>query len=161
MSRETVGKISRDLLINADKPISPIEYEREMHKDYEKNVWECATRCSKEFPANSNFYVIVTTKKEKLMENVIRNYFFGRQSCPTPEFDQTVYKYRREDEDLEFMWVLPSKDTCELFYVNAVSIVEEEKELRDHIINFYNGDLLRLSKRLNKEAVSSNIIEEV
>jgi len=157
MTRETVGKISSDLLLQEAPTKDPIELEREMHTDYEKNVWDCVQRCIKEFP-HSDFFVIVVTKKERLMQNVIRNYFFGRQSCPTPEYDQTVYRYTAAG-DLEFLWVVPSKDTCELMRENALMIAPEEKELLRFVLEFYDGTLLKISKKYNKEAALSNIIE--
>jgi len=55
------------------------------------------------------FYVCVITKKERLMDNVLRNYFLARSTCPTPQYDQTVYKYHRDSGAIQFLWVLPSK----------------------------------------------------
>lgn len=157
MTKETVGKISSDLLQKESATRDPIELEREMHKDYERNVWECVDRSKKEF--NGDFYVVVVTKKERLMPNVLRNYFMGRNSCPTPEYDQTVYKYSRNDDHIEFLWVVPSKDTCELMRDNALQIADDEKGLLYYVLSFYDGSLLKKSKQLNREKEKSNIIE--
>jgi len=156
--RPTVGKISSDLIQKESPTRDPIELEREMHKDYEKNIWECIERCEKFFP-HSDFFVIVVTKKERLMPNVLRNYFFGRQSCPTPEYDQTVYRYRHTG-DIEFLWVVPSKDTCEIMRANALQVPPEEKELLYFVLKFYDGSLIELSKKMNKEAADSLFIEQ-
>ena len=91
------------------------------------------------------------TKKEKLLNNVLRNYFFPTQACPTPTWDQAIYHYHSADDRLEFLWVIPSKDTCELFQENALYIVPEEKELLRFVLDFEDGTLLRLAKKLNKE----------
>jgi hypothetical protein len=85
------------------------------------------------------------------MQNVLRNYFFPRNSCPTPEWDQAVYFYSRKDEKIDFMWVIPSKDTCKLFKENALLIAPEEKELLQFILEFEDGTLLEKSRLLNGE----------
>jgi hypothetical protein len=147
--RDTIGAISSELLSKESPTNDPIELEREMHKDYEANVYECVERGKKEF--FGDFYVVVTTKKERLMQNVLRNYFFPRNSCPTPEWDQAVYFYSRKDEKIDFMWVIPSKDTCKLFKENALLIAPEEKELLQFILEFEDGTLLEKSRLLNGE----------
>ena len=80
--KETIGKISRDLLITSPNTADAIELEQEMHKDYEQNIHDAVNRFKKE--SVDDFYVVVETKKERLMQNVIRNYFIPRISCPTP-----------------------------------------------------------------------------
>lgn len=157
MNRPTVGKISSDLLQKESPTRDPIELEREMHKDYEVNVWKCIERSRKDF--HGDFYVVVVTKKERLMPNVLRNYFIGRSSCPTPEYDQTVYHYHKTDDHIEFLWVIPSKDTCELMRNNALQIADDEKRLLYYVLSFYDGSLLKKSKKLNREKEISNIIE--
>jgi len=147
--RETVGKISTDLLSKPPESRDPIELQREMTKSYIEELTSCVLSFRKNFPRD--FFVAVLTKKERLMKNVIRNYFTPRLSCPTPEYDQAVYHYHHNEEALEFLWVLPSKDTCELFMLDADQVVPEERELLYFVQSLYNGNLLKLSKRLNKE----------
>lgn len=155
---KTVGNEAYDRLLKTPESTDPIELEREMHKDYESNINQCINSNLKEY--SGDFYVVVTTKKERLMQNVLRNYFFGRKSCPTPEYDQTVYKYDRSSGMVEFLWVLPSKDTCEMMRDNALKIVPEERMLRDFVLDFYDGTLFKLSKRLNGEESDSPLLAE-
>lgn len=156
--RDTVGKISSDLIQQAPQSRDPIEIQREIHKNYEANVFEAIERGKKEF--FHDFFVVVVTKKERLMQNVLRNYFLVRETCPTPDYDQTVYHYHRKDDKIEFLWVLPSKDTCQLFKDNVLQIAEEEKWLLEFILKDSAGELLALSKKLNGEVKDSIIIEE-
>ncbi len=158
MSKETVGKASRDLLLKNEPSHSVIDYEREMHKDYEKNILECVERCKKEF--FGDFYVLVIIKKERLMQNVIRNYFLGRKSCPTPDWDQTVYSYDRKNDTIKFMWVIPAKDICEYYKSHALEVVPEERELLQFVLDFDDGTLLRLAKKLNGEVQDSPLLEK-
>lgn len=156
--RETVGKISSELLQKEPETRDPIELEREMHKDYVNHVYDAVARGKTEFPGD--FFVVVITKKERLMQNVLRNYFLARSTCPTPEWDQTVYRYKRADDLIEFLWVVPSKDTCQLFKDNALEISPEEKDLLRFVMDFTDGTLLKLAKRLNKEMKSSPLLEK-
>ncbi len=153
MTRETIGKISSDLIIKSPETTSPIEQMRESLSEYDQNVWECVDRCKKEFPGD--FYVTVITKNERLMPNVFRNYFYGRLSCPTPDWDQTVYKYKRKTDDVVFMWVIPSKDACEYLTINALQVVKEEQVLLKYVLAFNDGTLMKLAKDLNGEKEDS------
>lgn len=146
---KTVGAISAELQGKEAPTRDPIELEREMHKDYEKNLFECIDRGKQDYPGD--FYVVVITKKERIMQNVIRNYFACRQSCPTPEWDQTVYKYHRSEERIEFLWVVPSKETCEVMMQNAHDIAEEERGLLQFVLDYQDGTLYQKAKRLNGE----------
>ncbi len=158
MTRDTVGKISAELIQKEAPTRDPIELQREMHKDYIAHIHDAIFRGKQDF--SGDFFVVVLTKKERLMQNVIRNYFLARSSCPTPEWDQTVYRYKRADDLLEFLWVIPSKDTCQLFKENALQITPEEKELLRFVMDFTDGTLLKLAKRLNKEKTNTPELEK-
>lgn len=158
MAKETVGKIATDLAQKIPDTKDPIEIQREVHKDYENQIVEAINRGKKDFL--KDFFVVVLTKKERLLQNVLRNYFFARSTCPTPEWDQTVYHYHRDEEVLEFLWVLPSKDTCQLFKDNFLKIVPEERPLLDYILKDSSGELLALSKKLNNEVKESILLDK-
>jgi len=149
MKRETVGKIASDLMQKTPDTRDPIELERELHKDYEKNIYLCCDEGKKAH--YGDFFITVVTKKETLMKNVLRNMFLHRSSCPTPDYDQTVYHYDKRNDALKFLWVIPSKDTCTLFKDNALEIVESEKELLRYILDFDDGTLYKLAKKFNGE----------
>lgn len=150
MQRDTVGKVARDLLIKSgDENHSVNEQMSENLSEYDKNIYECIERSKKEFMFD--FYVIVITKNEKLMPNVLRHYFLSRHSCPTPQYDEAVYKYHRKDDRIEFLWVVPSKPTCEHFVMNALTIPDEEKELLNFVLKFTSGELDALAQKLNNE----------
>ena len=144
---DTVGKISSKLI---DKPLEtndPIEQMREQLEDYESNIFQCIARYVKVFPLG--FYIVVLTKRERLMPNVFRHYFFGRQSCPTPDYDQTVYKY--SPEKIEFLWVIPSKAACIHLKENALTIDKTEQFLLKFVLEFADCTLYNRAKQLNGE----------
>ena len=155
-AKETVGKISLDLLQKDPPTRDPIELEREMHKDYEANIYECISRGQRD--CSGDFYVVVLTKTERLLSNVIRNYLFYRNSCPTPEYDQTVYRYDKKDKALEFLWVIPSEDACIYLKINALLVDKSEHDLLRFVLDFYDGTLDRKVKRLNNEEYKSSFL---
>lgn len=156
MKRDTVGKISVELLQKDPETVDPIEQMRVQLSDYEKNLIASVEDGLKKYIGN--FYVVVITKRERLMPNVFRHYFAHRLSCPTPDYDQTVYRYHKEDEHLEYMWTLPDRETCILFKINALQVPPEERELLDYILSFYDGSLLKLAKQLNGEREDSLLL---
>ena len=155
-NRETVGKISSDLINKTPDSVDPVEIEREMQGDYGKNLLECWNTSRNTY--GGDFFIIVITKKEPLMPNVLRNYFFSRESCPSPDYDQAVYHYRKNDDVLDFLWVIPSKDACLMFIDQASSIVPGEWGLLAFVLKFADGSLYRLSKRLNNEIDDSALL---
>lgn len=154
---KTVGQLSQEILEKGPET-DAIELEREIHKTYEDHIVECINRSKKNY--SGGFYVVVETKKERLMQNVIRNYVFSRISCPTPTYDQTVYYYNKDLDKVDFLWVVPSKQTCEMLRANALQIDSSERQLLDYVLDFYDNTLLERAKILNKERKDSNIIEQ-
>lgn len=153
-SRNTVGTIATDLLIKPEIT-NPIEQMQEQLSDYDRSLAECIEKALLTYP--SDFYLVVISKKERLLENVLRCYFFSRKSCPTPEWDQTVYKYHRFSGP-QFLWTVPSKDTCELFMRSAPYIVPEERGLLEFVQQFSDGTLMKKAKELNGERPDSPLI---
>jgi hypothetical protein len=157
MTKETVGKISSDLIVKqVDDTHSATDQMREQLNEWDKNIMECINRGKKDFL--HDFYIVVLTKKERLMPNVLRNYFTCRISCPTPEWDQSVFHYERSSEKLTFLWVVPAKDVCEFFTINALKIEGEDRQLLKYVLEFNDGTLLKKAKQLNGEFELSPVL---
>lgn len=150
MKKKSVGQAALELQNKQDDKITPTEQMQEQLDTYESNISDCINFNIKRLGNGVEFFVIVITKKEPLMQNVIRNYFFGRETCPTPDYDQIVYKYTNTD-DLELIWVIPSKDTCFLFKRDALFVKSEEKKLLKYVLDFADGTLFKLAIKLNGE----------
>jgi len=154
-NKQTVGKIASDLLKKSN-PVTAIDQMRESLTDYEKNIWETVASGIKIYP--EDFYIIVITKAEKLMPNVLRNYFFCRLTCPTPDYDQVVYRYDKKKEKLDFIWVIPSRDASIYLKNNALLVSPEEKEILTFVLQFADGSLYKLAKKLNGEKEDSPLL---
>lgn len=156
--RNTVGEEALKLLQKEPVTHTAVDQMREQLDDYEANIHECIRKNKRKFLGD--FYVVVITKKEKLMQNVLRHYFFARQSCPTPDYDQAVYRYIKSDDKLDFLWVLPAADAVNFMKNNPHSVSQDKYELLGYVLQFVDGSLLTLAKKLNMEKRDSNIIEK-
>jgi hypothetical protein len=158
MEQETVGKLSTDLLQKiSENSHSADEQMREQLSDWDKNMFECIERGRNKY--SKDFYVEVNTKKERLMPNVLRNYFMDKLACPTPTYDQTVYKFHFSTDTLQFLWVIPAQDVCKHLFDNVGEIPESEHDLLRFVFQFYDGTLLRTAKKLNGEKDDSPFLE--
>jgi len=151
---ENVGKYSYELQ-QKDEKINPIELQQAVHEgnesedSYENQVRLAVERGEKDF--DGDFYVVVLFKKERLMVNVVRQYFFPRKTCPRPEYDQVVYRYYRNSHSLKFLWVIPDKETCEVLPLHKHLLPEEQKEFLKYVLDFNSGKLDELADKLNLE----------
>lgn len=150
IKRDTVGALSSELLLKAPETRDPIEIQREVHKkEFEENIYKAIHTGKKYF--KSPFYIVVMTKKERLMQNVLRNYFIPRQSCPFPNWDESVYRYTDHDERIEYLWTIPDKQTCQLLKENALIVAPEERWLLQMVLDFSDGTLDTRARILNGE----------
>ncbi len=158
MERDTIGKISSDLLLKADDKHTVIDQTRENLKEFEKEFMICLERGKKLYSHQNQFFIEVQIKKEKLMENVQRNYFIPKIACPTPTWDQHVYLYRFIDDSIEYIWSVPDRDTCQYMTDHALQIPPEERQLLQFVLDFRAGDLDQRARDLNGENGISAIL---
>lgn len=152
--KKTIGALSQEA---ASKPLEtrdPIELARQNEADYINNLLECI-KTHKNLFSEPCFYIVVITKQEPILKNVFRNLFAGTLACPTPDFDQSVFRYNKSDDKLELLWALPNENDCIKYKMNALSVIAEERQLLHDILDFYDGTLLELAKKLNGELPTS------
>lgn len=148
--RDTVGKISQEL-IRADTQVdhTPEEQMREMLTQYDQQLLEAVQAGVSKY--QKDFFIEVQTKKEPKMVNVLRNYFIPRTTCPTPTYDQVVYKVYFKDEHIEFLWNLPDKVTYHNMKHNFLDYPADQKQLIGFVLDDADGTLLKRCKQLNGE----------
>ena len=71
--------------------------------------------------------------------------------CIRYKCDSWVYKYNHKEEELEYIWTIPDRETCHIFVDNAMLIHPDEKDLLKMIMDFRDGTLWKLCKKLNGE----------
>lgn len=159
MKRDTVGKISNDLIVKQiDDQHSAHEQMQEQTKGYMPNLMERLEIGKNRWPGN--FFIDVQTVGNRLLTNVLRNKFMDKKDCPTPAWDQSVYHYIRKDDALDHIWTVPDKYTCIRLYNNRLDVHPEEYELLKCVIEFYDGTLFRLMKELNNEEPDSPLLKK-
>ena len=152
MERDTVGKLSTDLLqhdIYGDTTAG--DQMSEQLREYEDNIAACVASGKNSY--SHDFFVVVITKRERIMSNVIRNYFFARLSCPSPDYDQTVYHYHRKDEHLEFVWVVPSPVAVKDIVKHRHDLDMSLYGLLKFVLEFLDGTLEAKARKLNGEDI--------
>lgn len=147
--RRTVGQEAIDIFQKGEKESSPIELQREMQREYYQNLIDCALNNRRKYAGR--FFIVVLTKNEKLLPNVFRNFFFARDTCPTPDYDQSVFKYDHREEEIHYLWTVPSQDACIHLMNNALLVVPEERQLLQFVQDFESGALYKIAKKFNKE----------
>ena len=140
-NKVTVGEEAVKRLANPDTKQGIIETQREIDKEYFSEIEKCVKE-HKDW--DEPYYIVVELKKERLLENVIRRYFIGRQSLPTPQWDQTVWRYNPKTGDLQFVWVLPDENTAKWMASNPTILSEEHEELVQFIMLFLDKKLYRI-----------------
>ena len=173
MAHKTLGSVVLDLSKKTVESTDPIEIQRATEKEYlDELIWsveharkrifcdperKCTDTCKDRAGFEGDFFIETITKKEKLLANTLRNYFSTRASCPTPHYDQTVYRYNSKKEEIEFLWVVPDKETALIFKENVDKIVPNERGLLKCILSYYDGSLFRLAKKLNGETMNAGV----
>ena len=170
MNKQTVGKIASDLMLKTPESSDPIEIQRATEREYLENLEWCVKHalkkvdcssitnhdeCKKRVAIDGDFYIAALLKKEKLLQNVLRNYFVATKSCPTPTFDQTIYKYNSKKEAIEFLWVVPDQETALTLKENKQIVVPAERSLLQFVLDYYDGNLHRICKKLNGETMDA------
>ena len=138
------------LIANPDNYQVPVmELTREMMKDWPQYLEKAINEGIEKL--KGDFFVVILLKNEKLFPEVFRATFVTRDTCPTPNYDQTVYKYFRETEQLHYLWTVPDRDLCFEFLENAHKIEAADKDLLKMIHMFGTGQLKAMAMKLNGE----------
>jgi hypothetical protein len=154
---KTIGQHQYAILSKSNDKINPIELQRDIHKgtnserSFEEEVYDACERGINDPKIEGDFYIVVLFKKERHLKTTVRQYFFYRQSCPTPQYDQTVYRYIRKSDEIRYLWTVPDKSTCETLPFDKHLIPEDHQLLVVMTENFNNGELDRYAMRLNGE----------
>lgn len=143
------GQLALERLAHDPETTDVVEMQREMTKEYCENVMKAATAGAQVY--KKPFYVVVLTKKEPLMPNVLRSYYFHRSTCPTPTYDQAVFRFDPDAETVEEVWVVPDEETCHQLYNYPLDIEPEDRELLLYVCDLFAGELLKKAKLLNGE----------
>lgn len=104
---KTAGRLSRELFESTDK--------YELGDTIPKTLKDLQAKMESVLEDGINtyedeFFLVIESKREPLMQNVLRNYILHRISCPTPHCDQTAYHYDKKNDKLTCLWSIPHKE---------------------------------------------------
>lgn len=119
-------------------------------RNYMENVFLAVERGKKELEDNQ-FFVVITLKGERLNPKSLRNQYFFRRSCPTPTYTQTVFRYLRKDDMLEYLWSMPDIETSYFYRYNPTLVPPQKYEVLRHVLDYFDGKLDEICLTLNKE----------
>ena len=157
---ENIGKIATDLQKKGDLQSDSIELQREIHKGsnskktFEEELMTTVERGMNDPKIEGNFFVVVLNKKERLLQNIIRQYFFYRQSCPSPDFDQSVYRIYRKSGRIQYLWTVPDNVSCNNLPHMKKDLPPEQMQLVYMTEAFNCGALDRYADKISREKVS-------
>ena len=157
-AKKTVGEASLQLSQNKETH-TPVDIQREVHKgsnskkSYEEEIGVTVKRALSDSLIKGDFYVVVLLRRERTLSNVVRQMFFYRQTCPTPEYDQTVYKYHKDSQCLEYIWTVPDLMACTRLRHMREEVTDDQKLLLSMVDAFYSGELDKMASKLNKKLV--------
>ncbi len=157
IKRATVGERYLEVAYKEPASRDPIELQREMQKEYVDNLIQCVEHYRKD--NRHDFFIVSITKREPLMPNILRNYFLARNTCPTPDYDQSAFFYSYKDEQIAYLWTVPDRDTCFMLRDHAFQVSDYEKQLLEFVLQFFDGTLLNIAKRFNKEKADTPHID--
>jgi hypothetical protein len=139
--KETVGHASLRLLSKSNQsPERVVDLQHEMQRKYVDNLIEAAKNGENAFGTKKPFYVCVQTRRERLMQNVIRNQFYPRQTRPIPQYDLALYHYDPKDEKLSFVWCIPDKETT--WELASRKVDDDQNQLSYFCECFLNNTLI-------------------
>jgi len=141
MQDKTVGSVALELQ-NDLYPQDVIETQREMQKDHVEALMHCAKRHESIFGSDNPYYVCVQLKRERLLTNVIRSYFYARRSRPIPDYDLSLYHYDPKTETLTFVWAIPDKETVDYIIENKNLLPYDHEQLIHFCISFKENTLI-------------------
>lgn len=113
------------------------------------NLLEAIERGKKEF--SGDFYVSDAGKLEELLPGVLKSHWLTLNACPTPNYDNILFKYIKDTEQIVEIWVIPPWEGVEYMLNNRLEVVSEEQDLLGYCIAFRDGSLDRMAHFLNGE----------
>lgn len=134
-TKEISSKIVADIAADLTPAPQVGEIISEEHKVYEKMFNDIIKEHRDYAPI---YFISVITKKDHFNMNMLRRRWVVRKSCPEPDWDQEIYSFNNNLQQLRLEWTLPS-------YQDSISILKKkdihDPQLVKFIQAFMDGDL--------------------
>ena len=150
--KETAGQIYQKLknkYHESNEKIHVFELQEAMQADY---IPKLVAQVDKDkLLTDGDLYIEVCTKRNPIMPEMIGNWFKSRITCPTPWYDQSVFRYDRKADKIVYLWTIPDVQICYELVQNQLLLSPDERALLKFVLDFKDGTLLQMAKKLNNE----------
>lgn len=150
-NRPTVGAIVEEAQTMESPSTDARELQQGMASNKMEPIFTALERGLKMFSANIIYVVLIRIFDKP--SKTIRNKYMPTTICPTPTFNQAVFRYDRTDGKFELLWTLPGMEICNYFLRNEQHLDKQQKELLKFVHDFKNGSLDRMQYECNKLGV--------
>lgn len=154
--KETVGKIYTQLKNKIQDKATSEEVVSAIGGDFMPKLVEMIEKDKYKF--RKVFYVEVCIFMNPIMPDVPEYRMRARHTCPTPFHDRGVFKYDYTEDAIHFLWFVPSPKECHYLTDNALKLHDSEKQALQTVLDYKDGTLLRLAKKLNGETENEELI---
>lgn len=134
-----------------DEMIDPREVAAYMLRNYMTDLEEMVKKGQQLNPDLDFFFIVIHSFKQRIEQHKIHTKFVLQLNCPTPTNNQTVYRYNKHDDALEYLWTIPNRQACQDIYDHMFELDEELDEMKRFVIDYMHGELDKKAKRLNGE----------
>lgn len=128
------------------------EINQKMCRGILEELMRFATEETKKY--DGDFYIQQVTETARGTNRTVKNVSISRNTCPSPDFDQVVYKYKKKDDVLELLWVVPEKQVA--YYIlsglDTGDLDPDVYDLVEYVVDFATGEL-------NKKCLEYNNIK--
>jgi hypothetical protein len=111
------------------------------------------TASKEDYFLNHDFYIVLVPTNERTPEGLPKDLPLVRRSCPTPGYNQNVWKYHHKTGNVEFLWSIPRKLIYWQLYVNRFKYLTDPvmKSRTAFVVSMESGKLLEWVKKENGE----------
>jgi len=115
-----------------------------------------AETAKQDYYTNIDFYLVLVPTNERTAEMEPEDFYFVRRSCPTPGYNQNVFKYHHTSGELEFLWSIPRKSRYWQLYANRNKYMTDPvlKSRTAFVVSMETGKLLEWVAKENGEDLS-------
>lgn len=134
-----------------------LKQQKESSKDYLLKLREAIEKGKEQYQSEEFIFIEGFTRQDKIMIRSTVTDFFPRITCPTPSFNQVVYRYVMKEDIIEYVWQIPSNKRCLQLLANPLAKSEGERLLIEHVHDLRDGTLEKLTRFLNKEEYQAGL----
>lgn len=123
------------------------EISEAMGPQRQQKLYSIAKETAKqEYFSNRDFYIVAvwSFSRDFAPGQVPEDFFFVRRSCPTPGYNQNVFKYHHQTGSIEFLWSIPKKRRYYELWANRTRYINDPvlKARTAFVVSMETGKLM-------------------